>query len=102
MLTIDHSEDAVDSENEDDGEEGVDEEDLGFVSRQDNQPSDEDMSSPSAASSSSPSSPKLQPGAVINARRRRYKHIVESQPTSEDSEGRPITGPMSSTGDFRY
>lgn len=57
VLTIDHTEDVVDSSDSE-----RDEEDQGFVSRQDNQPSDEDLQlSPTSSHNTGSSASSVEP-----------------------------------------
>ena len=65
VLTIDHSEDPVSDSSGSDQEER-DDEDQGFVSRQDTQPSDEDTQlSPNSNNSVEPPSPRLKPAGTV-------------------------------------
>ncbi|XP_067937437.1 leucine-rich repeat-containing protein 56-like [Watersipora subatra] len=107
VLTIDHDEDPV-SETSDNEEQ--DEEDQGFVSRQDTQPSDEEpqLSPTDTSVSANPQATRLVPAVAIasRSRMRRYKIPTESQTagssvTAEDDEFRPISGPMPATRSFR-
>lgn len=94
---IDHTEDVRDSS---DSEVERDDEDQGFVSRQDNQPSDEDLqlsptSSNDTNAAASVEPPPLKPATMIGARRRRYKRPESplARSTEADDDFRPISGP---------